>query len=467
MTDDVDVLVVGFGTAGAAAAIAAHDAGATVAVLEKTGAGGGNCLYSGGFLFDVDGPSAVDHLDALCFGKTDTSVLAAFRDGLHEVPAWIESLGGATTPLDPAAFGGLIPSWPHFPGAGHVRYHQFVPHPGERPGPGLWRTLEAAVRSRGIRVELNVAVTELIVEDGTVTGVIAGSDAAPRAIRARRGVVLASGGFEHDATLRDAYLPIPLTAVGHPGNTGDTLALAQQARAALWHMSVFFGWFAFVHPDFPAAFTLDVFAPSHIYVDGDGRRFADETGWEVHDKLRCVTTYQPHRANRPKMPGFIIFDETARLAGPLNGIVGTPNDYTWSADNGAEVEAGWIRRADSVEELARAVGLDAAILSATLTEYHAAVSAGHDELFGRRPDTLAPLVPPLYAIPMTPGVATASGGPQHDHLARVVRPDGSPIEGLYGAGGASSIWGHLTEHGGGLTDAIVFGRVAGRHAASR
>jgi glycine/D-amino acid oxidase-like deaminating enzyme len=66
-----DVLIVGIGAAGASAAIAARDAGASVAVVEKTPSGGGNCVYSGGFLFEVDGPRAVDHLGALCFGKTE------------------------------------------------------------------------------------------------------------------------------------------------------------------------------------------------------------------------------------------------------------------------------------------------------------------------------------------------------------------------------------------------------------
>jgi NADPH-dependent 2,4-dienoyl-CoA reductase/sulfur reductase-like enzyme len=82
---EVDVLIVGFGAAGASAAIAAHDAGASVAVVEKTASGGGNCVHSGGFLFELDGPQAVEHLDALCFGKTDRAVLEAFARGLPDV----------------------------------------------------------------------------------------------------------------------------------------------------------------------------------------------------------------------------------------------------------------------------------------------------------------------------------------------------------------------------------------------
>src|ERR1700760_4261427 len=142
--------------------------------------------------------------------------------------------------------------------------------------------------------------------------------------------------------MRAPSLPLPLVSVGHPGNTGDAVTLATQAGGALWHMSAFFGWLTFVAPGHPAAFTLDVHAPSFILVDGDGRRFADETGWEVHDRVRALTAYLPRRPNRPRMPGWMVFDETARRAGPLHGIVGSPNDYEWSADNAAEIARGWI-----------------------------------------------------------------------------------------------------------------------------
>ena len=323
------------------------------------------------------------------------------------------------------------------------------------------------MRALRIPVALETRIVELIAADGAPTGAVVEHRGERRTIRARGGVVLASGGFEYDAELVDTYLPLPLVGVGHPGNTGDTLRLAARAGASLWHMSAFFGWLAFVHPDHPAGFTLDVLAPSFVYVDGDGRRFADETGWEVHDKVRSLTAYLPRRPNRPRIPGLIVFDEAARLAGPLNGIVGTPNDYVWSADNSAEIAAGWIVRGESAAELAAATGLDPEVLAATLGEYAGAVSAGVDAAFGRSPQTLVPLTAPLYAIRFHPGIATASGGPRRDAAVRVLAPGGAPIRGLYAAGAAGSIWGHLTEHGGGLADAIVFGRIAGAQAAAR
>jgi len=461
--DEVDVLVAGFGAAGASAAIADHDQGATVAVVEKTSSGGGKCVHSGGFLFEVDGPGAVEHLEALCFGRTDRAVLEAFAHGLPGVTQFVDELGGSTAPVDLAAFGGMLPSWPHFPGDAH--YRQFVPLAGERPGAGLWRVLEAGVHERRIPVAFDAPIVELVTDDDRVIGAIVERGDKRRRITARGGVILASGGFEADPELRDTYLPMPLVSVGHQGNTGDTIRLAQAAGASLWHMSAFIGWLSFVHPDYPAGFTLDVHAPSFIYVDGDGRRFADETGWEVHDRLRALTAYLPRRPNRPRMPGWIVFDEAARLAGPLHGIVGSPNCYDWSPDNSTEVAAGWIKRGDDSAELAAATGLDPAMLQRTLSDYAAAVSDRRDDEFGRAPATLVPLLPPLYAIQMTPGVATASGGPRRDAEGRVLRPGGAVLGGLYAAGAAASIWGHLTEHGGGLTDAIVFGRAAGASAA--
>jgi succinate dehydrogenase/fumarate reductase flavoprotein subunit len=469
MADErVDVLVAGFGLAGASAALAANDAGASVLVAEKTPGGGGNCRHSGGFLFAVDGPAAIDHLDALCFGKTDRAVLQAYADGTASVPDWIAALGGDAPVCDPDAFRGLLPSWPSFPAAGHVTYRQFDGGQA-RPGVALWQLVESAVRERGIEVRTETPVTGLVMEDGAVRGAVLSGRDGPRTVKADA-VVLASGGIEYDADMRDGYLPLPLTPVGHPGNTGDSVRLAAQAGASLWHMAAYFGWLAFAHPDFPAAFTINVHAPSFVLIDDDGRRFADEFGWEVHDQIRSWTAFQPRHPNRPRPRGFVVFDEAARLAGPLNGIVGTPNDHRWSADNSSELTAGWIVRGESSRALARAISVDANVLEATLAQSAGAVAVRRDELFNRPPETLVTLEPPLYALPIVPGLATASGGPRRDAHARVLRAgeDGYvPIDGLYAAGAAGSIWGHLTEHGGGLTDAIVFGRIAGAHAAAR
>jgi succinate dehydrogenase/fumarate reductase flavoprotein subunit len=482
-----DVLVVGYGPAGAAAAIAAHDAGADVLVVEKTETGGGNAVHSGGFLFDAPDPDAAEHVDALCFGRTPRDVIDAYVNGLHGLQGWLTSLGGTIEPFGPDGhgFGGRFPasfpSWPSFPAGESIRYAVVGGGEGRR-GEALWRLLDAAVRARGIRVELDTAATRLLrAAEGTPAGATtprgvsehgdrdadADADAAiigarlagGREILAPGGVILACGGFEGDPGLADAHLPLgPTTPVGHAANTGDGLRMAQDAGAALWHMYGFFGWFAFHAPGFAAPFAIDFHAPGHILVDADGHRFADETGFEVHDRLRALSTYLPHNANRPRLPTWAIFDEATRNAGPLNGLLGTPNAYTWSQDNQAEIVAGWIVDA-------RGAGLPH--LTTTLEAYNAFARAGGDEDFHRDPATLTPLEGRLYAIPTWPGVAGTTGGPRHDPAARVLDPGGTPIPGLYAAGAVSLVWGHLIDHGGGLTDAMVFGRIAGEDAAAR
>src|SRR5580704_16601333 len=96
-----DVVIAGYGPAGAAAAIAAHDGGRSVLVVEAATRGGGNARYSGGFLFDLPDDVATDHLDALCFGRTSREVLTTYAAGLHELDGWLRSLGGTTAPFDP------------------------------------------------------------------------------------------------------------------------------------------------------------------------------------------------------------------------------------------------------------------------------------------------------------------------------------------------------------------------------
>src|SRR5690348_1169145 len=102
-----------------------------------------------------------------------------------------------------------------------------------------------------------------------------------------------------------------------------------------------FGWFAFRAPDFPAPFAVDFSGASHVFTDADGRRFADETGYEVHDRLRALLTYLPRNPNRPRLPSWAVFDDAARRAGPLNGLLGTPNDYAWSPARCSMTATSW------------------------------------------------------------------------------------------------------------------------------
>ena len=462
---ETDVVIVGYGPAGAAAAIAAYDEGAEVLVLDSTAHGGGNALYSGGFLFDIPGDACLPHLDALCFGRTSREILETYADGLHTMRSWLTEIGAVVERFDPPTtrLPATFPSWPWLPGGRSIEYLKVVG--GERrSGVQLWACLHAAVGDRRVPVRYDTAVADLVVEDGAVRGVVTCDG---ETILARGGVVLACGGFEGDPSLVESFLPLASKApVGHSGNTGLGLRMSQRVGASLWHMYGFFGWFAFVTPEFASPFAIDFFGASHVFVDADGRRFSDETGYEVHDRLRALSTYLPRNANRPRLPSWAIFDESARLAGPLNGLLGTPNEYSWSKDNAAEIERGWILKASAPADLGELIGVDPLVLSATLSQYNTAAGLGRDEQFGRSRDTLVQLdTSRLYAIQTWPSLAGTTGGPRYDTAAHVLRPDGSAVPGLFVAGAVSMIWGYQIDHGGGLTNALVFGRIAGRSAS--
>lgn len=463
---NVDVLVIGCGPAGASAAIAAHDAGASVLVVEKHHHGGGNALFAGGFLWDVRGPEAVRHVQTLFFGKTDPSVAQAYVAGLNDLPTWVAKLGGEVVGVDPppGSFPAVIPSWPHVPGGDGVRYWVVGGQPSLRRGEALWFVLAENLAARGITIRHGrPAACLTVAEDGRVTGAMVGSEL----VTAARGVILACGGFEADEYFKDAFLPVPrLHRVGHDGNTGDAIRMTQQAGGALWHMSEFFGWFAFQAAEYDAAFAIDFHGPGFVLVNAAGQRFCDETGYEVHERLRALVNVKPALGYYPALPVYGVCDGPTLRAGALNGVVGTPNGYRWSADNLTEVRRGWITRAGSPTELAERLGLDPAVLTPMLTEFNAAAAVGRDDRFGRRAEYIVPLdLADLYAIELWPAVATTSGGPRRDACSRVVRPDGTPVPGLYAAGGAGTVWGPFTHSGGGLTDALVFGRLAGQHAA--
>ncbi len=318
--DAVDVLVIGCGPAGASAAIAAHDAGASVLVAEKRDQGGGNALVAGGFLWDVRGANAVRHVQTLFFGKTGRAVAEAYVSGLNDLRSWIAELGGDTVGVDPppGSFPAVLPSWPHVPGSGGVRYWVVGGHPGLRRGEALWRLLAQNLAARGITVRHGHAAGRLTMSEyGCITGAVLTGGTQTQVVRASRGVILACGGFEADEYFKDAFLPVGhLHRVGHDGNTGDAIRMAQQAGGALWHMSEFFGWFGYQAAGHDAAFAIDFHGPGFVLVNAAGQRFCDETGYEVHERLRALVNVKPATGYYPALPAYGICDGATLRAGP-------------------------------------------------------------------------------------------------------------------------------------------------------
>jgi succinate dehydrogenase/fumarate reductase flavoprotein subunit len=478
---EADVLIVGYGGAGATAAIAAHDAGAKVVVIEKMPSGGGNTQVSGGAFFTPVSAEklerSVRYVEQLCFGTTGTDVIRAFLENALQTNDWIRSLGGESVPFPP--FRGdqfprppIGPAFPNVDGAGNTTSYCIQGDEAVLKGQRLWDLLARNVERRGINVMTGTPAKELVIDGGAVTGV----RTEKSLVKARKAVILACGGFEYNEAMKEAYLACkPFHAAGSPSTTGDGIVMAQKAGAALWHMNVVAGWFGFKAPEYPWAITLRYCGPKFIHVNRRGRRFSDELAHDYHDRWRHFAgidaSEKTATPGHPDIPAYGIFDEPTRLKGSLRFRVthptGRPEDsYDWSADNSKEVAKGWIKRGDTLGELAERSGINAASLEETIARYNAFCKAGKDSDFGRDAETLAPIdTPPYYSIEIWPTMLNTLGGPRRDKNARVLAHDGRPIPGLYGAGELGSIWGFIYNGGGNLAECLAFGRIAGRNAA--
>jgi succinate dehydrogenase/fumarate reductase flavoprotein subunit len=495
----VDVVVVGFGAAGMAAAIEAHDAGSTVVVLEKMPAerAGGNTRVSGNVWCSPEHVElAEDYLRALSdrYPLPEPTISAWARETAGN-DAWMRARLQETAetrerhPRDRYA-GIEITTAPYGQEAARSRgdtraaYHEWPELAGNDCGnefkyigptqgySRLWFTLKAAIEQRGIEVRFDTRAQRLLQdEDGAVTGVLVEGPDGPVRLHTRRGVVLASGGFVNSPDLVKTHLRLPYaTPMGSPGSTGDGLRMAQKAGASLSHMGSFCGVNGGVGFE-NAGFSGEPKADSRILVADDGRRFIDEfTPWR-HGKtwLGGSAEHWPARSMHN------VFDERALRAGPISPPLerypGTwarlMLGYEWSDDNAAEVERGWIARGDSLRELAEALKIDPDGLAASVAEYNRACAEGHDARFGRPAETLSPLEgPPYYGYTWANVLLYTCGGPRKDERARVLDAFDEPIAGLYCAGEISSTYSWMMSGGLMIGDALAFGRIAGREAAS-
>lgn len=475
---DFDVVIVGYGGAGAAAAIAAHDAGANVLILEKTGEGGGSTYYSGGFFAspaDVEG--AVEYLlacaraaDGTHFDIDRADLTAWAEEAVHNAD-WIGELGG-----DPYA---TLRGWYDVPGA--ESFTTWQPRP-DTTGVGLWTVLSEAVAARGIEVVYNAAATGLVTrttpDDGApggaeVLGVTAEGPDGRTAVRAGHGVILTCGGFDYDETLKMSYLrTYPWYSTGHPGNTGDAIRLAAGAGAALWHLTGTSANLCHKFPEvevaYPSNLQLSATARSVIMVDRHGKRFINEA-LNYDAVAKSIGAFDANTQEFPNNPCWCIFDDKTRESGPagLPVPIGAPT-YNWSADNSEEIARGWIIQADSIGALAGEIGVDAATLERTLADYNGYSADEHDPDFGRERGLLPIEGPPYYALKAYPGLWATGGGPRINASAQALDASGRVVQRLYVAGSASSFCFSFLypQSGTAIGDCFAMGRIAGRHASA-
>ena len=470
-----DVVVIGYGFAGATAAITACDAGAKVVLLEKAPEEhkGGNSRVSANIVFwPADVAQGETYFRALAGPYLDNisaGMIHVWATEMHANKAWLEGMGMTPVEMPYVEF-------PKLAGAECVR----VLKNGEGPigGQRLWRIIEAAVATRSIDVSYQTAAVALVKYGGAIIGVIAERDGKRVSIRARRGVVLSCGGFEANPTMiRNFVDGLPeLYPVGTPYNTGDGIRMAAEVGAELWHMNNVSGpLLAFKVPEIPVAQWLNLpHGKSYIFVAADGSRFTMEgEPCSVGDFHGKVERHGVWAQQTLPTPIHMIFDETYRLSGHIGKATADwdvvhGNHYDWSDDNLLEVEKGWIKKADTVPELAQLIGISPDALWGTVGHFNAAAEKGMDGDWGRSADSLAPLItPPFYAMEMTPALVNTQGGPRRNKDAQVIGIDGEPIGRLYSAGELGSIYSFLYQGGGNIGECFAFGRIAGANAAQQ
>lgn len=488
--DSADVVVVGYGGAGAAAAISAHDAGASVLVLEKMPQGGGNTFVSGGgYLCPDDADKAVTYarqLYRLSHSNLDEDLLVTYMREAVKNDAWLKSLAPG---IETTVYGGA--GYTELEGAEVIKkYMVNGPEPGSV---NLWRVLSGAVEKRSrIRVMLSTPAKRLVTgPNGEVVGVVAERASREYFIKARKAVILTCGGFEwNQAMLRDFVKGSPIYSFGNPGNTGDGILMAQAVGAGLWHMTGISCPLGVKVPDFEAAFRLGLISvgyekltgtkdhlPAFIIVDKFGKRFVNERGVETHSWNMAVDYFDDTHVTYSRIPCYVVFDEKARRFGPVANANNGYNRgrYKWSADNSEEIRKGWILRGNTIAELAEIIRRQEAneglmspgVLQETVDRFNEYCRNGKDLDFDRPANSLVPLdTPPFYAVPAYPCLLNTQGGPRRNAKAQVLNAFGEPIPRLYSAGELGSMWGAIYQGAGNIGECFVFGRIAGVNAAA-
>jgi 3-oxosteroid 1-dehydrogenase len=339
-------------------------------------------------------------------------------------------------------------------------------------GQALAAGLRAGLLIADVPVWLNTALAGLEVTDGQVTGVRVLRDGKPALIRARRGVLIATGGFERNEKMRAQYQQAPIGTdwtTGAAGNTGDGIVAGQEIGAATGLMDDAWWGPSIPLPGGPYFCLAERNLPGCVMVNGAGRRFVNESAPYV-DAVHAM--YEANTADNPHIPAWLIFDQRYRDKYVFAGLPPRrPLPRRWYA-------AGSVFRAADLGKLAAAIGVDPDGLAQTVARFNQFARTGHDEEFQRGDSAydryygdprvgpnpnLAPLDSgPFYAAKIVPGDLGTKGGLRTDGRARVLRPDGTAIPGLYAAGNASaSVMGH-SYAGAGATigPAMTFGYLA-------
>ena len=349
--------------------------------------------------------------------------------------------------------------------------------------------LQIALRER-VNIQLGSPVIRLLEENGRVVGVITEQGGREITVRARRGVIINVGGFSRNAALRQRFSDGPTGdqwTSANPGDTGEMIVEMMRLGAATDCLDT--AWWVVTSRNtdgsYPEGATLpdggtatfmhhlDLSLPFSVMVDQQGRRVADEAGayMEIGERI-----YQRQRETGKAFPCWVIFDKRHRERYPWGAMPPGKTPKSW-------LESGYMKKADTLEDLARLCDIDFQGLSAEIARFNGFCRSGVDADFGRgsrafdkshgdptvipNPNLGAIEQGPFYAVAMYPGDVGTAGGVVADEYARVLKDDGMPIPGLYAVGNSTaSVFGRCyPAAGASIGAAFTFGFVAAHHAA--
>ena len=482
---EYDVVVMGMGFAGTSAAIAAADKGVSVLLVDKApkGATGGNSKVSGQAIQATDDPDAFyTYLRQMIgdYADVDDDVLRAYVDGAYNQYEWlVNTMGADPDILCPAEYwdfehranfhtepttgfkggkAGYAQNWDEFPDfEGHD--HCFVLFVSGREADAAFYTLCLQnVEKRAIDVWYQAPGKHLITDaDGNVIGCKIVKDGKLLNIKANGGVVLACGGFENNSKMVSSFMQRPyIYCRAAVYNEGDGVKMGMEVGADLWHMSNGAAFMWGHQTDGAKTCTSPSSVTKGILVGPGGTRFMNESAEARHGRIDIGGSWIMMPTPNPT---WYIID---------NDQIGTKICSTFSDANANEIESGEVIVGETLAELAEKLGVPADALQTTVDKYNAAYDAGVDADYGRPFSTMTPVKNgPFYALKLGPTMLNTQGGPRRNQYAQVVRPSGSPIQGLFSGGELGALWPDMYNGGGNIGEAAIFGRMAGGNAADR
>ncbi|WP_417064623.1 FAD-binding protein [Gordonibacter urolithinfaciens] len=487
--EEFDVVVVGAGIAGHAAAltVATEGNGATCLLIEKGSSPSGNSPFcKGDAIWTKEPEKLASYLKQLAHGTTPDDVLEAYAQGCSEIYDWVLEMGASKDEMsitEPATD----------PEERNAEYHEYENSYAfgyfaigknskvEVKGPNHVQVfLEQAVAQHADVVEYRTStpLVDLVQdESGAVLGVVAG-ERSPKRIRAKRGVIMCLGGFEHSPEMMQNYLGQG-AAVPAAGllNTGDGHRICAELGADFWHMNNVAGfWMAGRDLQNTAYTNPPIFKPAPkgfgITVGVNGRRFyMDWDGYNVREKYPYMSDISLHVGSRhghmqfggewPHLPmpskAWFVFDAQGLAQGAIPP----------SADGSTPDAKGYAHAANTIEELAAKMEVPVDELTRTVSQWNECCAHGEDVYFHRPASTLVPVSePPFYAQLCAPSFLNTDGGPVRSASGAILDYEGNPIPGLYSAGEFGSIWGHYYEGGGNVAECLVFGRISAKSAVA-